>query len=82
MRMRVASSDGHVGNGRAEQGPEEKAQARGIPVAVEVGGEVFRTSAVHLDDRLCFGATAKTRARYSLEGTQCDQEGRPALAFG
>jgi Bacteriocin-protection, YdeI or OmpD-Associated/Domain of unknown function (DUF1905) len=34
-----------------------------IPIAVEVGGETFRTSLVHMDDLWCFVANAKMRSR-------------------
>jgi hypothetical protein len=34
-----------------------------IPIAVQVGGETFRTSLVHMDDLWCFVANAKMRAR-------------------
>jgi hypothetical protein len=34
-----------------------------IPIEVEVGGETFRTSLVHMDDTWCFVANAKMRLR-------------------
>jgi Bacteriocin-protection, YdeI or OmpD-Associated/Domain of unknown function (DUF1905) len=34
-----------------------------IPIAVEVGGETFRTSLVHMDDTWCFVANAKMRSQ-------------------
>ena len=39
-----------------------------IPVTVEVGGEAFRTSVVHMDERWCFVADAQMRARGLTQG--------------
>jgi len=43
---------------KRQLGPEGR-----IPVTVEVGGETFRTSVVHMDDLWCCVANAKMRAR-------------------
>ena len=58
------SSDGHVGEGLAERGTEEKAQAGGSHPRRRRGRRRgVRTSAVHMDDRSGFVANAKMRAR-------------------
>jgi hypothetical protein len=41
-----------------------------IPIAVEVGGETFRTSLVHMDGTWCFVANAAMRARGLDPGRQ------------
>jgi hypothetical protein len=65
MRMRVAvrpiGTSGMVVLSEAQKrklGPEGR-----IPIAVEVGGETFRTSLVHMDDLWCFVANAKMRSK-------------------
>ena len=65
MRMRVdvrpVGTSGMVvlsDTRKRKLGPEGR-----IPITVEVGGETFRTSLVHMDDTWCFVANAKMRSR-------------------